>query len=204
MQSHRIPYSKVPVAKLNRLTRKTHQGVVAYLAPITFATLDEVVQSCYDRGRDPFILILDGITDARNFGAIVRTAVCTGVDAIVVPTHGSVAIREDAVKTSAGALMHASICRVDNLQETLAMLQQNGLQIVACEAKGQDSLHHFTFEGPMALLLGAEDTGIAPRHLQAADKSIHIPMTGPIGSLNVSVAAAVVLYERVRQCDLCV
>ncbi len=145
------------------------------------------------------ILLLDGITDVRNFGAIVRTAACTSVDAVVIPSQGSVSVSAEAMKTSAGALAHLPICRVGSLKEAICELQESGLQIIACHEKAPNSLYHTDLNLPLAILLGAEDRGIAPQHLKLADKNVHIPMFGPIASLNVSVAAAVILYEHMRQ-----
>lgn len=200
IKQHEIPCSFVPVAKLNRLTSKNHQGAVAYLAPIALASLSHVVQTSYERGRPPLLLLLDGITDVRNFGAIVRTAACTAVDAVVIPSRGSASISGEAMKTSAGALAHLPICRVSSLQSAIQYLQASGVRIMACHEKATDSLYHTALDLPLAILLGAEDQGIAPQHQKLADKNVRIPMSGPIASLNVSVAAAVILYEHTRQC----
>lgn len=199
IRQHQIPCSLAPTVKLNKLTSKNHQGAVAYLAPITLVPLEHVVQSCYEKGKAPLLLLLDGITDVRNFGAIVRTASCAGVDAVVIPSQGSAPIGGEAMKTSAGALAHVSICRVGNLREAIQYLCESGLQVVACSEKASESLYQTDLNFPLALLLGAEDKGIAPQHLKMADKMIRIPLSGPIGSLNVAVATAVVLYEHVRQ-----
>ena len=199
VKHHQIPYSLVPAAKLHKLTTKNHQGAVAYLSPITLSPLSHVVQSCYEQGRMPLFLLLDGITDVRNFGAIVRTAACTAVDAVVIPSQGSASIGGEAMKTSAGALAHVPICRVGSLAEAIEYLRASGLQIIACSEKAVDSIYQTDFKLPLALLLGAEDKGIAPQHLKLADKGVQIPISGPIASLNVAVAAAVVLYEQVRQ-----
>ena len=199
IKQHQIPYSLAPAVKLNKLTTKNHQGAVAYLAPITLAPLSHIVQSCYEQGKTPLLLLLDGITDVKNFGAIVRTAACTGVDAVVIPSQGSAPIGGEAMKTSAGALAHVPICRVGSLREAIQYLHESGLQIIACSEKATRSLYQTDLNLPLALLLGAEDQGIAPQHLKLADKMIQIPLSGPIGSLNVAVAAAVVLYEHVRQ-----
>lgn len=199
IRQHQIPCSHVPTVKLNKLTTKNHQGAVAYLAPIAWASLSHVVQASYEQGRTPLLLLLDGITDVRNFGAIVRTAASTGVDAVVIPTQGSASVSGEAMKTSAGALAHLPICRVGSLQDTMQYLKDSGLQIVACHEQATQSLYATDLHLPLALLLGAEDRGIAPQHLRLADQSVCIPMVGPIASLNVSVAAAVILYERMRQ-----
>lgn len=194
-----IPYSYVPKVKINKLTSKNHQGVVAYLSPIVFASLSRIVQTCYEQGKHPLILLLDGITDVRNFGAIVRTATCTAVDAIVIPSRRSAAVGGAAMKTSAGALAHLPICRVDNLKEAMHYLQASGLQVIACHEKADSTLYQTNLDIPLAILLGAEDQGISPQHLKMANKQMQIPIWGPITSLNVATAAAVVLYEHVRQ-----
>ena len=199
IKQHQIPYSLVPAIKLNKLTQKNHQGAVAYLAPIALASLHHVVQASYEQGRAPLLLLLDGITDVRNFGAIIRTATCAGADAVVVPSQGSASISGEAMKTSAGALAHMPICRVGSLKEAIRHLKASGLQIIACHEKATDSLYRTDLNLPLAILLGAEDQGIAPQHLKLVDKAVQIPMFGPIASLNVSVAAAIILYEYVRQ-----
>ncbi len=194
-----IPCSHVPAIKLNNLTQKNHQGAVAYLAPIALASLSHVVQASYEKGKTPLILLLDGVTDVRNFGAIVRTAACTKVDAVVIPSQGSASLSGDAMKTSAGALAHLPICRVGSLKEAIDELRTSGLQIIACHEKSSNSFYHTDLNLPLAIILGAEDRGIAPQHLKLADKHVRIPIFGPIASLNVSVAAAVILYEHMRQ-----
>jgi 23S rRNA (guanosine2251-2'-O)-methyltransferase len=194
-----IPCSHVPAIKLNSLTKKNHQGAVAYLAPIALASLSHVVQASYEKGKTPLILLLDGITDVRNFGAIVRTAACTNVDAIVIPSQGSASVSGEAMKTSAGALAHLPICRVGSLKEAIDELKTSGLQIIACHERASNALYHTDLNLPLAIILGAEDRGIAPQHLKMADKNVRIPLYGPIASLNVSVAAAIILYEHIRQ-----
>ena len=202
IKERQIPHSFVPAAKLNRLTKKKHQGAVAHLAPIALASLSHVVQASFEQGKLPLLLLLDGVTDVRNFGAIVRTAACTHVDAVVIPSQGSAAIGGEAMKTSAGALAHVPICRVGSLQKAIHHLRASGLQLVACHERAEASLYQTALNVPLALLLGAEDRGIAPAHLKLADQHVQVPMLGPIASLNVAVAAAVVLYEHVRQQQL--
>ena len=199
IRKQKISCSYVPAAKLNKLSAKNHQGVVAYLSPIALASLSHVVQASYEQGKSPLLLLLDGITDVRNFGAIVRTATCTNVDAVVIPSQGSVSVSGEAMKASAGALANLPICRVGSLKEAIEELRTSGLQIIACHERGANSLYHTDLNLPLAVILGAEDQGIAPQHLKLADKNVHIPMFGPIASLNVSVAAAVILYEHMRQ-----
>lgn len=195
-----IPISRVPGEKLNRITRKNHQGVIAFLSVVNFAKLGNVVQNCYDAGKDPLILILDGITDVRNFGAIARTAECAGADAIVIPAKGGAQIGPDAMKTSAGALNYIPVCREDYFPNTVSFLQQSGLRVIACTEKTEDPLYGGgPLTGPLALIMGSEEDGISEDLLKAADECRAIPMGGEIASLNVSVATAVVLYEIVRQ-----
>ena len=199
IQQHQIPYSRVPTARLNKLAFKNHQGAIALLAPIALASLSHVIQASYEQGKMPLIIILDSITDVRNLGAIVRTAVCVGASALVIPTQGSASIGGDAMKTSAGALAYLPICRVASLQATIKYLQESGLQVIACHEKAAESLYTADLNVPIAVLLGAEDKGIRSELLQRAGKHVCIPMIGPIASLNVSVAAAVILYESFRQ-----
>jgi 23S rRNA (guanosine2251-2'-O)-methyltransferase len=202
IRQQEIPYSHVPTVKLNKLTPKNHQGAVAYLAPIALASLSHVVQASYEQGKTPLVLLLDGITDVRNFGAIIRTAACANVDTIVIPSQGSASMGGEAMKTSAGALAHVPICRVGNLKGAICELQASGLQIIACHEKAPNSLYRTDLNLPLAILLGSEDKGIAPQHMKLADKNVCIPTFGPIASLNVSVAAAIILYEHVRQQQL--
>lgn len=194
-----VPFVKVPVEKLNKITRKNHQGAIAFLSAVEYKSIDNVVTRAYEEGRDPFILILDRVTDVRNFGAIARTAECSGVDAIVIPSRGSAQITADAVKTSAGALHHIPVCRENNLKWALTFLKENGIKIVAATEKTDRTLYEAELRGPLAILLGSEEDGISQAYLELADERAKIPMFGKIGSLNVSVSAAVVLYEAIRQ-----
>jgi 23S rRNA (guanosine2251-2'-O)-methyltransferase len=194
-----IPVSKVPIEKLNRLTRKNHQGVVAFITEVTFASLDNIITEAYSAGKTPLVLVLDRVTDVRNFGAIVRTAECAGVDAVVIPSKGSAAINADAMKTSAGALNHLPVCREFNLKDTLRYLKEAGLQLVACTEKTDKMLYEADMTGPTAIVLGSEEDGISPEYLKLCDVRAKIPMSGQIESLNVSVSAGVIIYEAVRQ-----
>jgi 23S rRNA (guanosine2251-2'-O)-methyltransferase len=199
IKQYQIPYSQVPTVKLNSLVSQNHQGVVALLAPIALASLSHVIQAAYEQGKSPLIIILDGVTDVRNLGAIVRTAVCVGANALVIPTQGSASIGGDAMKTSAGALAYLPICRVASLPTTIRYLQESGLQVIACHEKAKEPLYNTDFKVPTAIILGSEDKGISPPLLSSVNQHIFIPMLGPIASLNVSVAAAVILYESFRQ-----
>ena len=190
---------RVPVERINRITRKNHQGVLAMMSAVTYHRLDHLVPELYEAGILPFIVILDGITDVRNFGAIARTCECAGADAIIIPEHGSVSVGGDAVKTSAGALLHIPVCRVGSTAWAVRFLKDNGYNVVAVSEKADMSYVEGEYTGPVALVMGAEDTGISENTLSECTTKVGIPMFGNIGSLNVSVAAGVMIYEVVRQ-----
>lgn len=194
-----LPLQYVPVEKLNRMTDANHQGVVAIISPITYCDFGQLLQQLEDEGKTPFILLLDHITDVRNLGAIVRTAECAGVDAVVVPDRGSAQISEDAIKTSSGALLRMPICREQNLKTTLNLARQTGLQVVAATEKGADDYTAVDFTQPTLLVMGSEDTGISPEVLRLCDVRARLPICGQVQSLNVSVAAGVFMYEALRQ-----
>ena len=198
-KEYNIPLQRVPAEKLDRITRKNHQGVIALLSAVTYHKLENLVPEIYERGKVPFLLVLDGITDVRNFGAIARTALCAGVDAIVIPETGSVSVGADAVKTSAGALLHIPVCRVKNLAHCLTFLEENGYKLLAVSEKATTNYTDANYTVPVALVMGAEDRGISPHIFKACSEKVSIPMYGPVESLNVSVAAAVLMYEVVRQ-----
>lgn len=198
-KSRHIPVQNVPTEKLNRITRKQHQGVIAILSAITYHNIEHIVPQLYEEGKIPFLLVLDGITDVRNFGAIARTAECAGVDAIIIPQTGSVTVGADAIKTSAGALLRIPVCRVKNLAHTVTFLEENGYMLIAVSEKATENYTQADLTQPLALVMGAEDKGISPHILKACSTKVAIPMFGKIESLNVSVAAAVLMYEVVRQ-----
>lgn len=198
-KAKKIPVVRVPDAKLDRITRKNHQGVVAQMSAIEYASLDHVVDACYTAGVSPLILVLDRITDVRNFGAIARTAECAGVHAIVIPEKGSAQINSDAVKTSAGALNHLPVVRVKNLYYTVKDLKKMGLHVVAVTEKTDRLMYDADFSIPSVLVLGSEEDGISQELMGLSDETIKIPMSGNIESLNVSVSAGVVIYEAIRQ-----
>ena len=189
----------VPIEKLNRLTRKNHQGVVCYLSSITYFKLSDVVPGLFEQGVDPVLLLLDRITDVRNFGAICRTAECTGVHAVVVPEKGGAPANGDAVKSSAGALHRISVCREYNLKDAIDYLKDSGFRIVGCSEKGADYTYDFDFNGPVCIIMGSEENGISSEYLKKCDNILRIPMEGKTASLNVSVAAGMILYELIRQ-----
>lgn len=199
VREHRIVAQRVPVERLNRVTRKNHQGVVAYVASVNYYTLEQLVPQFYEDGILPFVVVLDGITDVRNFGAIARTADCCGVGALVIAERGAASVNADAVKTSAGALMSLPVCRERSIAGAVRFLKENGYQIVAATEKSKELYTSGKYDGPVAIVMGAEDTGISPEVLALCDTPVAIPMFGRIGSLNVSVAAGVMMYEVVRQ-----
>ena len=194
-----IVFQKVPPEKLQRLTNKNHQGVIAFVSPIEFADLHRVVSFIFDQGKDGLIVVIDRVTDVRNFGAIVRTAESAGADAIVIPAKGSAQIGSDAVKTSAGALSHLPVCKVPSLEESVNYLKESGFVVVACTEKSSEVYTRIDMSGPVALIMGSEEDGISDEVLEMADYRARIPMLGKIESLNVSVAAGVMLFEVVRQ-----
>ncbi|HDO27227.1 MAG TPA: 23S rRNA (guanosine(2251)-2'-O)-methyltransferase RlmB [Bacteroidetes bacterium] len=194
-----IPYQFVPVEKLNRITRKNHQGVVAYISPVVFYQIEDVLPGLYEEGKTPFVILLDRITDVRNFGAILRTAECSGVNAVIIPSKNTAQLNSDTIKSSAGAIYKVPICRSENLKLTLDFLKQSGLRIAAATEKAEQTCFYADLTGPVALLLGSEGEGISGEYLKKADLKVKIPVLGEIESLNVSVAAGVLMYEVVRQ-----
>lgn len=199
IKENNILIQSVPVEKINRITRKNHQGVLAFISPIIFDNIENVLPAIYESGQDPLLLILDQITDVRNFGAIVRSAECAGVQAIIIPEKGMARIGADAVKTSAGALHHLPICKVNNLVKTVQFLIDSGIRIVAATEKGNKLFTDSNFNCPLGIVMGSEDDGISQQILIIADEHLKIPVLGKIESLNVSVSAALMIYEAVRQ-----
>jgi 23S rRNA (guanosine2251-2'-O)-methyltransferase len=194
-----IPVQRVPVERINTFTRKNHQGVLAFVSSVTYQKVEEQVPFFFEQGKAPVFVMLDGITDVRNFGAIARTCVCAGVDAIIIPVKGSVSVNADAVKTSAGALHSLPVCREKSLKETLQYLKNSGFRIIAATEKGDYEYTKADYTGPLCLIMGAEDTGVSYEHLALCDEWVKIPVRGTIGSLNVSVAAGVLMYEALKQ-----
>ena len=199
IREYNIVTQRVPIERINKITRKNHQGVIAILSAVTYHSLENLVPQVYEEGMLPFVVVLDGITDVRNFGAISRTCECVGANAIVIPERGSVIVNADAVKTSAGALHYLPVCREKIVVSAIRFLQDNGYQIVAASEKAQITYTQADYTGPVAIVMGAEDTGISPEVLRLCDTMVSIPQFGNIGSLNVSVAAGVMMYEVVRQ-----
>lgn len=199
IKEYGVVSQRVPVERINRITQKNHQGVVAFLSPVAYHNLDDLIPSLFEAGKLPFVVALDGITDVRNFGAIARTCECSGVDAIIIPEKNSVSVNADAVKTSAGALLHIPVVRVKNLNKAIKQLKESGLMIVGATEKGSKNYTTFDYTVPSAIVMGAEDTGISNENLRECDYLAAIPMFGQINSLNVSVAAGILIYEVVRQ-----
>lgn len=194
-----IPVQRVPVERLNRITRKNHQGVIAFVSVVTYHRIEDIIPFVFEQGKDPFIVLLDGITDVRNFGAIARTCECAGVDAIVIPSRDSVTVNGDAMKTSAGALNILPVCKEKSINQTIRYLKDCGVTVLAASEKAVKNYTEVSFTGPIAIVMGAEDTGVSPENLRICDEMIKIPLFGNIGSLNVSVAASILVYEGVRQ-----
>ena len=189
----------VPYQKLNRVTKKNHQGVIAFVSLVEYQDLENVLPMIYESGEDPFLLILDQISDVRNMGAIVRTAECAGIHAIIVPSKGSAQINADAAKTSAGAIHRVPICRSDNLKKDVDFLQQSGIKLIAATEKAEEIYTKIDYKQPIAIIMGSEEKGISHELLKMAEEKVKIPLRGEIGSLNVSVATAVIVYEAIRQ-----
>ncbi len=194
-----IPVQRVPVERINRITRKNHQGVIAFMSAVTYQRTEDIVPSLFEQGKNPLFVMLDGITDVRNFGAIARTCECAAVDVVIIPARNSVTVNADAVKTSAGALHALPVCREQNLKDTLQYLKNSGFHIVAATEKGNCDYTKADYTGPMCIVMGAEDKGVSCDNLALCDEWVKIPMFGSIGSLNVSVAAGILIYEAVKQ-----
>jgi 23S rRNA (guanosine2251-2'-O)-methyltransferase len=200
IREHGIIYKVVPAGKIQRLAPgKNHQGVAAFLSAVSFSSVEEVLPAIFEAGKIPLLLILDRITDVRNFGAIARTAECAGVDAIIIPSRGAAQLNADAVKTSAGALHSIRVCREDNLKTVIDYLKESGLRIASCTEKAS-TVHYATdLSGPLAIIMGSEEDGISGEYLKRSDIRVQIPMKGTISSLNVSVATGIILFEVLRQ-----
>jgi 23S rRNA (guanosine2251-2'-O)-methyltransferase len=194
-----ISFQFVPVERINRVTRKNHQGVLAFVSAVEFTDLETLLPGLFESGKDPFLLILDQVTDVRNFGAIVRTAECGGIDAVIIPEKGMAQIGSDAVKTSAGALHSVPVSKVKSLVTAIRFLKESGIKIVAASEKSVQLYTSASMKGPLAIVVGSEESGISPSILNMADEQVRIPLYGKIESLNVSVAAGLMIYEACRQ-----
>jgi 23S rRNA (guanosine2251-2'-O)-methyltransferase len=192
-------YQIVPLERIELVTRKNHQGVLAWLALIEFQHITNILPAIFEKGEDPLIIALDGVSDVRNFGAIVRSADCLGAHAIIIPEKGSARITADAIKTSAGALHTFSVCRERSIVRTVEYLKESGLRIICADEKRGDLAPNADMSGPCVLVMGSEDKGISRELNDLADVNVRIPMSGNIGSLNVSVASGILMYEIARQ-----
>lgn len=199
LKKNSINFSYVPVEKLNRLTPNNHQGAVATIAPISFIALETLVDSVVESGKTPLFLILDQLSDARNFGAIIRTAACTGVDGIIISKQGSAPVNGDTVKTSAGGVFNVPICKVDHIKDAIFYLQGSGIKTIAATEKTDNTIYDVSLQEGVAIIMGSEDRGINPSVLKIVDEKAKLPMVGTIESLNVSVACGAFLYETIRQ-----
>ncbi len=199
MKRGNINFSYVPVEKLNRLTHNNHQGAVATISPVSFHDMESLITTVTESGKTPLFLILDQISDARNFGAIIRTAECTGVNGIIVQKAGSAPVNGDTVKTSAGAVFNIPICKVEHIKDAIFYLQSSDIKTVAATEKTDSNIYDIDLKVPLAIIMGSEDRGINPSVLKIVDEKAKLPMYGTIGSLNVSVACGAFLYEVVRQ-----
>jgi 23S rRNA (guanosine2251-2'-O)-methyltransferase len=189
----------VPVQKLDTLTDGNHQGVIAYITPISYQNAESLADKWVEEGKKFSFIVLDRITDVRNFGAIARTAECQGIDAILIPSKGSALVSADAVKTSAGALSRIPVCKTDDLKNTLFYLQQLGVRLVSCTEKGNVPLYECNLRGNVAMIFGSEENGITQDLLNMSDIKTKIPMQGKVSSLNVGVSVGMVAYEKTRQ-----
>ena len=199
LRKERLNTSYVPVEKLNRLTNNNHQGAVATIAPIEFYDIDNLVLDVIESGKTPLFLLLDQISDVRNFGAIIRTAECTGVDGIIIQKKGGAPVNGDTIKTSAGAVFKVPLCKVDHIKDAMFHLQASGIKIIAATEKTDKTIYDISFKEPCAIIMGSEGKGINPSVLKLADEKAKLPLLGEIESLNVSVACGAFLYEAVRQ-----
>jgi 23S rRNA (guanosine2251-2'-O)-methyltransferase len=199
VRQHNIAYQIVPLERIELVTRKNHQGVLAWLSLIEFQSIANLLPMIFEKGEDPLIIALDGVSDVRNFGAIVRSADCLGAHAVLIPEKGSARITADAIKTSAGALHTFPVCREKSIVNSIEYLKESGLKVITATEKAGVDISKLTLKGPAVLIMGAEDKGISRELISLSDHQVRITMTGNIGSLNVSVAAGILLYEIVRQ-----
>ena len=199
LSNKKINISYVPKEKLNRITKKNHQGIICYISPISYQPIEEIIQRVFEKGKDPFVIILDRITDTRNFGAISRVADASGVDAIIIPEKESAIITSDSIKTSAGAINYIPICKVKSLKSTANFLKESGLKLVSCTEKGDKKFYDADLTSPCCIILGSEKDGISNSLIDISDERLNIPMKGNVESLNVSSSASVILFEVVRQ-----
>lgn len=199
IKSNEIPFQFVPIEKINRISRKNHQGTLAFISPISYVPVEELVNQSFENGIDPMFILLDGISDVRNFGAIARSAECLGFNGIIIPQKGAAQVNADAVKTSAGALLKIRVSRVRSLVNTIKFLKDSGLSVVSVTEKASRACYQESLTGPVVLVMGSEESGISKNLLDLSDKMVKIPMGGETESLNVSVATSILMYEISRQ-----
>ncbi len=199
VREHKVAFQIVPLERIELVTRKNHQGVLAWLSLIEFQSLEILLPMIFEKGEDPLIIALNGVSDVRNFGAIVRSAECLGAHAVVIPAKGSARITADAVKTSAGALHTLPVCRESSIVKAVQFMKESGLKVITAVEKSGDIVSETDLSGPLVVIMGSEDKGISPELTALADRQVRIPMKGGISSLNVSVAAGIILYEIARQ-----
>lgn len=199
LRKNDVNCSYVPIEKLNRLTRSNHQGAVAQISPIEFHDMEQLVLKVMESGKTPLFLLLDQISDVRNFGAIIRTAECTGVSGIIIQKKGGAPVNGDTIKTSAGAVFKVPICKVDHIKDAVFYMQASDIKVIAATEKTENTLYDVSFKEPCAIIMGSEDRGINPSILKVVDDKAKLPLLGDIESLNVSVACGAFLYEAVRQ-----
>ncbi len=198
-KEHQIPMQFVPVEKLNSFTKANHQGVIAFAALVNYLPLQQIIDFTVGNGDVPLFLMLDGVTDVRNIGAIARTALCCGAQAIIIPDKGVGALNEEAMKSSAGALEHIHICRVTSLMKAIDELHLNGIKVLASEMTAPKKLYDLDVKEPCCIVMGGEENGVYPAVMKICDELFHIPMVGKFESLNVSVATGMILYEAMKQ-----
>lgn len=199
LKKNNINFSYVPIEKLNRLTKKNHQGAIGTIAPITFISLEELVETTLEKKDKPLFVVLDQLSDARNFGAIIRTAVCCGADGIIISKNGAAPVNGDTIKTSAGAVFNIPICKVDHIKDAVFYLQGSGVVTLGATEKAEKEIYDVDLNVPVAIIMGSEDRGINPSVLKIIDEKAKLPMFSSIDSLNVSVACGAFLYEIIRQ-----
>jgi 23S rRNA (guanosine2251-2'-O)-methyltransferase len=198
-KDHNIPVQVVPIEKLNSISRANHQGVIAFAALVQYLNLQQVIDHVVGQGQTPLFVLLDGVTDVRNIGAIARTALCCGAQALIIPDKGVGALNEEALKSSAGALEKIHVCRVNSLMKAVDELHMNGIRVYAAEMKADDMLHQLEWKEPSAVIMGSEDKGVYPALMKICDQKFKIPMAGNFESLNVSVAAGMIMYEAMKK-----
>ncbi|KAA6347352.1 putative TrmH family tRNA/rRNA methyltransferase [termite gut metagenome] len=202
LKERSIPIQRVPIERIDRITHKNHQGVIAFISPVIYQKTEDLVPFLFEQGKNPFFIMLDGVTDVRNFGAIARTCECVAVDALIIPVKGSAAVNADAIKTSAGALHTLPVCREQSLKNTIRFLKDSGFKIIAATEKGDYDYTKGDYTGPVCFVMGAEDVGVSSENLSLCNEWVKIPVQGNIKSLNVSVAAGILMYEVVKQRNL--